>query len=152
MCGKVDPDWWTAGIPTGETTGPYDAEGRPLCCIDGPECNCLSPVFDSLICEITDITDCANLAQTILLTRDDQVCSWDGTYAVEGGFALMRFSWVGPGADFQLVTTCDDTSPIDASGTLCPGLDVEFIVDDDAGFGCCSSGPGPGQYKIHVHD
>jgi len=36
---NVDPEWWRTGIPSGEESGPYNAEGLPECCVTGPPSN-----------------------------------------------------------------------------------------------------------------
>jgi len=33
---QVNPSWWTEGIPSGEESGPYNANGLPECCVTGP--------------------------------------------------------------------------------------------------------------------
>lgn len=35
-CAKENPSWWIEGIPPGEETGPYEDNGLPVCCVDGP--------------------------------------------------------------------------------------------------------------------
>ena len=67
-CAEVDPSWWTSGIPTGEETGPYDENGLPVCCTDGPpdvepcpDCGSVPDVDMSLLFECPG---CPNLDGT----------------------------------------------------------------------------------------
>jgi hypothetical protein len=80
--GGVDPEWFKDGIPSGEESGPYNANGLPECCVTGPpppeqpctDCGSVPDVDMSLLFECPGCPDLDGTSW--LLTWNAGLSNW----------------------------------------------------------------------------
>jgi len=131
-CAEEHAAWWEAGLPDGAETGPYDAQGRPLCCLPEPDspctpdpCDCTLLVNDPAPDEAQWGTQCPFLGPTMIWTKDGD-CHWSGTWFTWSGDFTQRMSHAGGTWTWEI-----DTSPprtFTTSGDTCPPVAFEFNV------------------------
>jgi len=145
-CAASRASWWVDGIPSGDGYGPFDANGVPLCCINGP--GCVSSQYDLLTAEIIDIAGCGNLGTPTSLARiDPGLCKWFGTYPCSLGDCAASVEFIPPD-QWILQTTCDSDGAT-ATAPFVSGGSVSFTVDDDGG--CCIDGVPPRSFTFKVN-
>ena len=147
-CIRYHADWWKDGLGAGEETGPFNANGVPLCCVNGPPVTCSDAAFDILSAEIIDLAGCGNLGQPSALERiDPGICKWLCTFDITGmTTAAAAVEYVGSNT-WELTTTCH-TGTVISSAPFMPGQVIDFDVDDD--FPCCDQGSPPRSFRLRV--
>lgn len=100
-CAEEQPlDWWESGIPTGEETGPYDENGLPVCCVDGPEpdpvdlCGCTTA--RSLVLTLHSPANPCVDDVPFVLEYDDGLGYWtnEGAEPQPCGSCFLELKWI----------------------------------------------------------
>jgi len=145
-CARYHADWWASGLGAGDDPGPFNTDGVPECCINGPPASCLDSAYDVLAAEIIDIAGCSCLGVPSALERTDPgLCQWSCTFDLcGGGTGMAVVDFVG-GTTWELDITCEIGS-ISGSGAFAPGGVIEFTVEDD--FPCCNEGTPPRSFTF----
>lgn len=146
-CARYHSDWWADGLGAGDSVGPFNLSGVPLCCVDGPPASCVDGEFDILAAEIVDVSGCDNLGQPSALERESEgVCKWTGFYDTDIGTAIVAVDYLG-GSSWGLQSTCVD-GIVPATAPFVSGGTVEFACDDFNS--CCTSGSPPRSFTFKV--
>jgi len=147
-CAKYHSDWWQNGLGAGEQVGPFNAEGVPLCCVNGPPASCVDSAFDILSAEIIDLAGCGNLGQPSALERvAPGDCIWQATFDITGmSTGLASVVYVGSN-QWQLTITCQ-IGTVDVTAPFASGQVIDFDVLDD--FPCCDQGSPPRSFRLRV--
>lgn len=135
-------DWWETGLPEGESYGPYDDDGVPICCTQ--PCTCLSPQYDEMevLIEITS-GDCEGLQLSAMTTRPDpEICRWEASGSSSEGSWTITISYAGDSIWSIDAWTCtNDTAIIGVGETgACPTGEVVW-EDLTVNNNCCSDLP-----------
>jgi len=147
-CARYHADWWATGLGPAESVGPFNADGVPLCCVNGPPISCIDTEFDVLSAEIIDIQGCSNLGQPSALERiGPGLCKWLCNFDITGpSTAAAAVEYTGSN-NWELTTTCD-SSVVTATAPFVSGQVVDFTVDDD--FPCCDQPSPPRSFTFRV--
>lgn len=131
QCALSHADWWRNGLGPGDETGPYDPQGRPVCCLRPAESDCGSDP-----CPCSDLTNpcepdagqwgdvCPFLAGPTLDKTGD--CEWSTSWATWSGTYDTRIRNVAGVWTWEV-----DTSPpvsYSVSGDTCPDVTIDFPI------------------------
>lgn len=100
----LDPSWFVDGLPTGETTGPWDSDSRLECCTPAPP--------PTSICDVDLSTYTGDLVVTLAspggcLDGTVWVMPYGGVDGFGDPFWTLDFGGPSPGADFATATLLD---------------------------------------------
>lgn len=131
-CVEEHEDWWTNGIGVGEETGPFDANGLPICCTELECCSCEVPEVIEITIE-SDLFCCLEIDQVVELTRESESsCTWrSGEFSCDGQMIEI-------GLDISDTDNCSaqgwmrcngvEYGRESAGGQLCDGEDGSCIM------------------------
>jgi len=139
---------WEDGLLSGETTGPFDADGKPLCCIEGPPpppFDCME-VADTLTASFVSLSGCGSIEGTVVLSRVPTFCTWTGFKPVWTGSALVTLEYLD--GDWLLTIDCFTGQPVVTVVDFSPSpFHLVFDVEDTAA--CCSFS-GSDSFRVEV--
>jgi len=97
-CANEHVEWWQDGLGDGEDSGPYNVDGLPVCCIDGPY-TCASAIYDSLQIGVSiDSGSCGGSSFIGAVFRTAPgICQWFGTVDTFSGGVGVNVSYDGSG-------------------------------------------------------
>lgn len=127
-------DAWLSGLAPDQHVGPFNSDGVPLCCLDGPPFDCLE--LPDLIATFEGETGCGSIAGVADLVRDDPgLCNWHGVQPTWLGDAELHLDY--DGVDWTLGIDCFEGQPdIVFESFVEDPFEVVFSVTDTTA--CCS--------------
>lgn len=140
---QVNPSWWITGIPAGEESGPYETNGLPTCCVDGPPVE--QPCTDCSAAPAADMSVSFTCPGCPDLDGTSWLLAWDGglgNWTINGQQFLP--SCAPPNFGAITVTPVPATSPcelqFDGAQLFCFAMGVitaEAVCDGDGNFLFC---------------
>jgi len=132
QCATEHADWWQGGFTVGEESGPYDAQGRPICCLPEPDspcggCDCAAVTTDMVPDVVQWAAECFFLGNNTNLAKTG-TCEWSGTWFTWSGDFTHRMYHDGTLWHWEI-----DTSPpchFTAAGDTCLPISVDFSIPD----------------------